>query len=255
MSTKQPNAAVNNYSPVYFGAQGIDARYMACMAGLMQLPDEVESMVSQISTPIPASKLLRPLDAVRQYLRDDPLGTNPVNWMTSQIHTGVLSDLETTSHMLNAYVTPNKEVDQDTLAQIRALAAEILDLAMRDEGLDADARATFIRYAHRIAEAADLYKVTGPQALVDELDRFYQSARRMKTAPGQALWDAAKRLTAVIVLAVELFTGPANVQNAIESYGDVFTVHEITEAPGAGYQPEDVVEAEVVSDDEDSRAT
>lgn len=246
MSTKQANLAVNHSSPAYFGTRGISARYMACMAELMQLPDEVESMVGQISTPIPTSKLLRPLDAVRQYLKGDPLGTNPVSWMNSQIHTGVLSDLETTSHMLNGYVALAKEIDEDTLEKIRALATEIVDLAMTDEGLDADARAEFVRYAHRITEAADLYKVTGPQALVDELDRFYQSTRRMKTTPGQALWDATKKLTAVIVLAVELFTGPANVHDAIENYGDAFTLHEVTEAPG---QPsEDIIEAEVVSD-------
>lgn len=244
MSAKPANEAVSVHAARYFGTHGISARYMASMAGLMQLPEDVEAMVSQIQTPIPTAKLLRPLDAVRKYLHGDPLGSNAVSWMTSQIHVGVLSDLETTSHMLNAYVTPTSEIDEDTLEKIRSLASEILDLAMRDEELDADARAEFIRYAHRIAEAADLYKVTGPQALVDELDRFYQSARRMKSTPGRELWERTKQLTAVIVVAVELFTGPVNVQNAIEQYSDVFTLQEITQAPG----PE-VVDAEVVVDD------
>lgn len=253
MSGKPGNESVNNHAAAYFGAHGINARYMSSMAGLMQLPDDVESMVAQITTPIPASKLLRPLDAIRQYFRGDPLGTNPVKWMSGQIHVGVLSDLETTSHMLNAYVTPASEIDEDTLEQIRSLAAEILDLAMNDDELDPDARAEFIRYAHRIAEAADLYTVTGPQGLVDELDRFYQSARRMKGPPGRALWEKTKQLTAVIILAAELFTAPVNVHNAIERYGDVFTLQEITEAPGTQH-PEDVIHAEIMVDGDEESA-
>lgn len=253
MSSKTKNQSVSTHAAAYFGTSGISARYLASMANLVQLPDDVESMVAQITTPIPASKLLRPLAAVRNYFSNDPLGSNAAQWMSSIIDVGVLSDLETTSHMLNAYVTPITEIDSDTLEQIRSLAAEILDLANRDENLDPDTRAEFIRYAHRITEAADLYKVAGPQGLVDELDRFHQCARRMKSSPSGALWEKTKQLTAVIVLAAELFTAPVNVHNAIDQYGDVFTLQEITEAPG-NPQPDNVVDADVVFEGDEGSA-
>lgn len=250
MTSKPANEGLNNYAAAYFQTNGISARYMNSMAGLMQLPDEVESMVAQIETPpIPAAKLVRPLGKVREYFHGDLLGTNPISWMSSYVDIGVLNDLETTSHILNSYVVRSNEIAEDTLEQIKSLAGDIIDLATADEGLDSDARAAFIRYAHRIAEAADLYRVSGPQGLVDELDRFHQSARRMKTPPSPTLWDKAKQLTGVVVLAVELFGTPAAVDNAIEYYGDLFTQQAITEAPGPQHL-EDIVEAEVVEDDE-----
>ncbi|MCY1718445.1 hypothetical protein OVA26_16035 [Microbacterium sp. SL62] len=251
MRTMPSNQGLNNYASAYFQTKGISPRYMSSMAGLMQLPDEVEAMVAQIEAPpMPVEKLLRPLQKVREYFHGDPLGTNPVSFMTNYVDMGVLNDLETTSHILNSFVVKKKEISEETLEQIRSLASEIIDLATADESLDADARAAFVRYAHRIAEAADLYKVSGPQALVDELDRFHQSARRMKTQPGAKLWEVTKRLTAVVVIAVDLFSAPSNVADAIEYYGDPFTQHAITEAPGP-QQLEDVVDAEVVEPDED----
>lgn len=250
MGTKKANAGVNGFAATYFGTHGISARYMTSMAGLMQLPDEVESMVAQMENPpIPASKLLRPLDPVRQYFQGDPLGTNPVSWMSGQINVGVLSDLETTSHILHSFVTRSTEIPEKTLERIRSLATDILGLAMEDEGLDPDARAAFVRYAHRIFEAAALYKVHGAQGLVDELDRFHQNARRMKSTPSSVLWEKTKQLTGVVVLAVELFGAPATVDNAIQYYGDVFTQQAITEAPAQQSPTEDILDAEVLDDD------
>ncbi|MFG6278877.1 hypothetical protein [Microbacterium sp. 5K110] len=249
MTSSPANGGLNNYAAAYFQTRGISALYMKSMAGLMQLPDEVEAMVAQIeSPPIPVEKLVRPLGKVREYFNGDPLGANPTKWMSSFVDIGVLNDLETTSHILNSSVVRSNEIDQDTLEQIKSLAADIIDLATADESLDSDARAAFIRYAHRIAEAADLYKVRGPQGLVDELDRFHQSARRLKTKPSPTLWEKTKQLTGVVVLAVELFGAPATVDNAIEHYGDLFTQQAITEAPGPQHA-DDIVEAEVVEDD------
>ncbi|MDD7961120.1 hypothetical protein [Microbacterium thalli] len=254
MRSKPANEGLNHYAAAYFKTSGISARYMNSMARLMQLPDEAEAMVAQIeSPPIPAAKLVRPLGKVREYFHADPLGTNAISWMSQYVDVGVLNDLETTSHILNSYVVRSSEVAEDTLEQIKSLADDIIALATADESLDSDARAAFIRYAHRIGEAADLYKVGGPQALVDELDRFHQSARRMKTPPSRTLWEKTKQLTGVVVLAVELFGVPATVDNAIEYYGDLFTRPAITEAPGP-QRFEDIVEAEIVENAEDISA-
>lgn len=243
---KQPsNEGVSNHAATYFGAHGFDARYMRAMADLMQLPDEAAAMIPQIlNSPIPAETLQRPLEAVRNYFRSDPLGTNPVNWMSQQVGGVVLSELNITSHMLNT-VAQSPVIPEGVIEQIRVLASEIIDLAMADEGLDPDARAAFIQHAHRISEAADLYKVTGPQRLVDELDRFHKSAGRMKTHPGEALWGKTKQLVGVIVVATELFTAPAAVTDAIDYYGDAFTQQAITEAP-APYRSGDIVDAEII---------
>ena len=250
MVDKPPAEGVNNYASAYFATKAISARYMTAMAALMQLPDDVEAAVAEIERPpIPPTKLLRPLGKVREYFAGDPLGTNPVSWMAKYIDLGVLSDLESTSHILNAFVAKVGEISEDTLEQVRSLAAEIIDLANADAELDAEARAAFLRYAHRITEAADLYKVRGPQGLVDELDRFHQQARRMRTAPSRTLWEKTKQLTGVVVVAVELFGAPATVHNSVEYYGELFQHRAITLAPSED-GTEDVVIAEVEDPDE-----
>lgn len=118
------NQAVNKGAREYFGAPaGYTEHYLTAIAALMRLPDEVEAMVNQLDrSPIPASKLLRPLAPAREVLRTDPLGSQQVSWVTSQIDSGVLSDLETTSHMLSTYVARMSDIADDTLASIRKLA-------------------------------------------------------------------------------------------------------------------------------------
>lgn len=247
--TKQANQAVQPFAAAYFGLPaGYSDRYLVAMAALLTLPDEVEALVSKIEDPpLPVSKLTNPLSAVRSVLEADPLGQQTVQWVQGSITPQVRSELDTTSHILNKYSHRSHAISDDSLTQIKSLAELIIELAMADQGLDAEARATFIRHAHRIAEATDLYKVAGAQPLIDELDRFHQEARRMKTPPGDKLWHATKQLTGAVVLAVELFMVPVNVDNAIEFYGDLFAHQQIIEAPGVN-EPE-IVDAEIVEDD------
>nr|WP_274636485.1 hypothetical protein [Microbacterium bovistercoris] len=164
--------------------------------------------------------------------------------MSSQITPQIKSELDTTSQILNSFVTKSAVIPQDTLDEIKNLAARIVELAKKDDGLDDATRAAFIRYAHRIAETADLYKVTGPQPLLDELDRFSYESRRMTTPPGPGLWEATKKLTTAIVLAVELLMVPVNTDNALEYYGEMFSQYELTEAPGEPELPEIVIDME-----------
>lgn len=247
---KQANRAVQPFAAAYFGLPaGHSDRYLVAMAALMTLPDEVEALVSKIEDPpLPASKLMNPLSSVRSVFEADPLGQQTVQWVQGAITPQVRSELDTTSHVLNKYLHNGHAIRDDSLTQIKGLAELIVELALADEGLDAEARAAFIRHAHRIVEAADLYKVAGAQPLIDELDRFHQAARRMKTPPGEKLWQATKQLTGAVVLAVELFMVPVNVDNAIEFYGDLFAQPQIIEAPGLVVEPEIVV-AEIVEDD------
>lgn len=250
MSTKQVNKGVHFFAAPYFGTEGIDQKYVAAMARLMELPDHVEAAVAAIERPpLPVAKLLRPLDSVRTVFHSDPLATNNVAWLKEHVDGAALSELETTSHILNG-VAQKGEIPTETLDKIRSLAARIIELATDDDGLDDEAKRAFIRYAHRISEAADLYKVSGAQPILDELDRFTQETRRMRTAPGPALWSIAKQLTATVVLAVELFMVPVNVDNALEYYGEMFPQHQLIEAPAPSQPSDDIVDAEVVEDDE-----
>ncbi|MDQ0645669.1 hypothetical protein [Microbacterium murale] len=248
MSLKQQNQPVSNYAAAYFGSKGRDAKYMLAMGRLMQLPDEVAAMVARLEQPpIPVSKLIRPLDAVRGVFDGDPLATNPVSWMRSVIDGGVLSDLETTSHILSSYATNVSDIREDTLSQIKALAEEVIEMALNDDALDPEARAAIIRHAHRIIVAVDLYKVSGPEGLVDELDRFYSEVRRVRPTPSLPLRAKLGKLLGVIVIATELFSAPVSVANAIDYYGETFELSQLVEAPG---ESADVVIAEVVIDDQ-----
>lgn len=95
--------------------------------------------------------------------------------------------------------------------------------------------------------STDLYKVTGPQALVDELDRFYSNQRRVVSNPSPTLRQKLGQLVGTIVIAVELFGAPSTLDNAIEYYGEVFELTEMIEAPGT---PDDViVVTEATNDD------
>jgi hypothetical protein len=233
----------------YFSAERVDARFMTSMAALLRLPNEGLLMIEDMKdSPLPEEKLKRPLLAASTYFTDDPFGTNSVAWMASYVDSGVMNDLETTSHILDRY-SPGKtaSLSADTLEEIKRLASSIADLAAVDEELDPEAREAFIRYAHRIREAADLYKVTGAQSIIDELDRFHQRARRMKTAPGSKLGETFKQLTACVLLAVELFTAPANMGEAIDRYQSAFSLDAITEAPG-GHKSLEVINAELEDD-------
>jgi hypothetical protein len=158
-----------------------------------------------------------------------------------------MSDLETTSHVLSSYVATMSDIEDDALEGIKKLAQEIIALATEDESLDADARAAILRYASRIVVAADLYKVTGPQALIDELDRFYSEQKRIQPATSAPLKQKLGRLVGAIVVAVELFGAPVNVANAIEYYGGAFELTQLTEAPAA---PDDEVVIAEAEDDE-----
>lgn len=223
----------------------LSARHMAGVAALMALPDEVETMVKGMDQyPLPQTKLLRPLPKVREYFHADPLGNNNAAWVQNFVDSGVLSDLETTSHILDGFVVRATDISDDDRRSIKTLAEEILTLVLADETLDDETRGMIVRYAHRIVEAIDLYKVKGPQPLLDELDRFYSASRRVPSQTNPTLREKLKQLAAAIILAIELLAAPATVANAIEYYDTTFTTRQITEAPGQEWDEVIVAEME-----------
>lgn len=230
-SRKQP---VIRLAAKYFNSgTPLSARHMAGVAALMALPDEVETMVNGMERyPIPEAKLLRPLPKVREYFRADPLGNKDVAWAQSFVDSGVLSDLETTSHILDGFVVRAIDVSDDDRQSVKTLAQEILALVLADETLDDETRAVIVRYAHRIVEAIDLYKVKGPQPLLDELDRFYSASHRVPAPSNPTLRRKLSELGGAIILMIELLAAPATVANAIEYYDTTFAMRQITEAPG-----------------------
>lgn len=233
MIRRSPDFAISQYAAEYFQSEPFDAKYLAATASMMRLPDEVETLVAGLEDPpISASKLLRPLENVRNYFRADPLGTQAIRSMINTINSGVLSDLETTSQILGKYVTKKTDIDQDTLDSIRSLADEIARLAAEDTLLTADAREAIIRYAQRLKTAVDLYKVTGAQALIDELDRFFSEAQRVRPTPSKPLLKKLGTMVGAIVMAAEIFTGPADVADAIEQYTHAFELEQSVQAPG-----------------------
>jgi hypothetical protein len=229
------NRPVREVAASYFGVESSDTgAYMTVMSQLVGLPDAVHRQVTGIEKPIPPSRvLLRPLLRVREAFNADPMGANPVDWLLNQVPQDVLDGLETTSYvLLDQQPTLNPEIAPNALARIHDLAQEIIRLATESDELDTNAREAFVRFGHRIAEAADLYKVAGAQPLVDELDRFHSESHRVQVSRNSQVWEKFKQVTAAIVTAVNLFSAPLNVHNAIEGYTELFTLPETTLAPG-----------------------
>lgn len=204
------------------------------MLSVLRLVDEAEAEVRRLDSPaVPESVLLRPLGPVRENLAAGIMGGNVVTWASSVFDSGVRNDLETCSYVLNS-AARLRPLEGDSLAEIRELVVEIMSLATADGGLDDETRLAILRYAQDMLRALDLYKVRGAQALVDELDRFTTESRRLKSHPSELLSAKLKALTAAVVVGVGLFTGPADVMNAVGTYGEVINTPAVVEAPAAG---------------------
>lgn len=252
-----PNQAVFQFAAAYFGLPAeYNAAYLSAVTQLVSLSDEMEAQVALLEDPsTPKAVLLRALAPVRNVFRSDPLGTQAVQGILGEITPGVLADLEHASYALMTLQGLNPAIDEDTLSQIRTLAEEIVKLAAEDESLTPETRAAFIRFGHRIMEAADLYKVGGAQPLVDELDRFHHECRRMPMpAQRSPVWERIMALTGVVVTAVGLFTAPADLGHAIAEYSAVFEMPMLTEAPGPDAAPDAIIDAELEEDPEPESA-
>lgn len=207
--------------------------FVTAMVAMLQQADEMEVLVNRLVDPaLPKEQLLRPVDVVRQMLANDLLGSSNLQSVVNVVHRGIMSDLEAASHILARSESAAAPVSADELAGIRALVDQIIALATKDSALDTASREAVLRYAHNLLRALDLYKVVGPQALVDELDRFATETKRLKTAPGPKLFSKLKELTGVIVMTVAMFTAGAEVTEAIGVYGDLLALPASTEAPG-----------------------
>lgn len=238
MTTRYPDhsAPLRKVWSEYLGlGQDSTAGYISAMASVLKLPDEIELAVDDLeSPPLPRLILLRPVGLVREELATALMGANPVSWARSVFDSGVRNDLEACSHILNANTglgTP----DDDQLTNIRSLVEAVIDEVARDGELDRESREALLRYAYTLQRALDLHRVSGPQALIDELDRFMSASRRLATSPAPALRDRLQKLTGAIVVAVGLFTGPADVHSAITAYSTMWALPSSVEAPaGAG---------------------
>lgn len=237
MTTRYPDhsAPLRKVWSEYLGiGQDSTAEYISAMVSVLKLPDEIELAVGELdSAPLPRMILLRPVSLVREELATALMGANPVSWAKSVFDSGVRNDLEACSHILKANARL-RSPDDDQLTIIRSLVEEVIDEVARDGGLDLESREALLRYAYTLQRALDLYRVSGPQALVDELDRFWGASRRLETSPAPGVLDRLKQLTGAIVVAVGLFTGPVDVSSAITAYAEMWALPSSVEAPAAG---------------------
>lgn len=219
----------------------LSPRYVAAIAELMRLPEEAATLVGRLSDPpLPVQKLVQPLYLAERVFVANPLLEASQTQVAKHIGPVTMSELETTSHILSR-AHGDGTIDDATRSQIRVLAEQIVKLANADTETDPETRAVFLRFAHGIIQAVDLYNVVGPTPLVDELDRFSSVCRRVNVAPSSPLADKAGKLIGTVVMAVGLFTAPSDLSNAIAAYTAPWEQSSITEAPGPSYQPDEII--------------
>lgn len=232
---REPQSSLRHAWSEYLGVdEGNTSAYLSRMVSVLRLTDEIDEAVGRLVRPVvPSTLLLRPVAPVRENVAASVMGSNPVSWGVSVFDAGVRNDLEMCSHVL-AGASLLRPLDDDQLATIRSLVEDVIAIASEDGGLDAEAREAVLRYAHDLLRALDLHRVQGSQALVDELDRFSAASTRLSAKPTPQLVQKLRATAGAIIMGVGLFTGVADVSNALGTYGEMLTLPAVTEAPALG---------------------
>lgn len=229
----------------YFGEGIDDADYFSKMSSVMRLPVDVREQVAALErTPIPETILLRPLAVVQQFLGSHADGRHNVYRNLDTITDGVLNDLETCSHILSgSRIAPNPTDEERN--KVRQAVSELISAILRDQTLPVDIRRVMLRYAHRIVVALDEYALRGPEAIAEANDALkgFVQANASVIRPKTDIWDKFTRASTIATLAVTVFTGPAQIGQAVSSYVDIASPPVLTEAPAS---PTDEMVLEVI---------
>lgn len=219
----------------YFGEGIDDAEYFSKISSVMRLPVDIREQATALErTLIPASILLRPLPAVQSFLSSHADGRHNVHRNLDTITDGVLNDLETCSHVLSsAHLAPNPS--DETRNEVREAVSELISALLRDETLPVEIRRVMLRYAHRIVIALDEYNLRGPEAIAEANDALkgFVQANAAVIRPKVDIWDKFTRASTIATLAVTVFTGPAQIGQAVNSYADLASPPVLTEAPAS----------------------
>ncbi|TFC34996.1 hypothetical protein [Cryobacterium sp. TMT2-14] len=155
------------------------AKFFSAVATMLVLPDQVRLQVEQLTKPpIAKPRLVRGVDGAEIVMSYAPSTTSTtIQILKSHFDKGTLSDLETCSdilsHGLSNPQTAESSEDESTLDAIRRLASEIMVEATKsDSALPEEVSNLLWENAESIVRAVDLFKISGPEGIVREFDRF-----------------------------------------------------------------------------------
>lgn len=235
-STTQKPISVAHVLRSYVGIEADDTvGFYNTVAALFALPVQIREAVAALDDPTPpANVLVRPLGNVQKILPDFATGRGTAHQTKDKISAGTLAGLETCSYVLNKH-SGAKPLASDTLAQIGALAEEIIDALVSDTTLSAEFREAIRVHAHRIQIAVDFYRIHGADAIIDEFDALTGVIYRNKTEADEhsahPVFAKFKKLAGVVLIALQVYAGPAQIAESYEYYGELTAPPTVTEAP------------------------
>ena len=178
------------------------AEFYSAIGSLFQLPNEVRERVDRlVDPPISKHQLVRSLAEVEAVFGTvSNIHSNNIQWLKQFFHQGTLSDLETCSGILNhqsgqsvASSNGDDGGEESGLDAIRRLAEEISELVIAASGeLPPEVARVLYEYASALIRSVDLFKITGPEGVAKEFERFVGGLIRtpvVTAATPRSIWE------------------------------------------------------------------
>jgi hypothetical protein len=207
--------------------------YLQRIADTVDLTRQVREAVELLDDPvIPKHKLVEALEPFEQRVLVDIDGGQNLYWWRAGVTSGHITSFENCSYLLHR-AKPTPQMTEDSISKIRAMAEDIASTVTAAEDIERDVREKVLEFAHRLIRACDSYKINGVDAFNDELDRFLGviNSTDLKKRTPKNLWEKVNTTAVAVLLALNLWSAPAQAIESGATYFKVFEMPSTIQAP------------------------